>query len=292
MASYIDAVVAFFPFEVEFFARYGIAAYCAGYPVIERAEAIRGGDGFRQRFGIAADAMLLAVLPGSRRNEIRFIMPAFRGAVEILAREIPRLVCVIPTVDQVAAPVQQAARNWPTPVHVVEANADRFAALDAADVAIAASGTVTTELALARTPMVVGYRLGSLTYALARPFIHVPYIVLINLLLQREAVPELIQGACTPERLASALRPLLVDHTAREAQLRELDAAVRMLGLGGEPPSIRAAHTILAIAQKTDPLLDEGPKSTTAEAAKPQNPGPDPGDFGEGSGTRPRRVPA
>ena len=250
MARYIDAVITFFPFEVEFFARYGIPAYCAGYPVVERAELMRGGDALRRRLGIAREVPLLAVLPGSRRNEIRLLLPAFRSAVAILARDIPDLVCIMPTVGHVGPLVRRAAHNWPTPVHVVEENADRFAALDAADAAIAASGTVTTELALARTPMVMGYRLGWLTFALLLPFLHVRRIVLINIVLQREAVPELIQWKCTPERIAHALRPLLLNDEARAAQLRDLEAAVRAFGLGGESPSIRAARIILEIARQ------------------------------------------
>ena len=109
---------------------------------------------------------------------------------------------------------------------------------------------VTTELALARKPMVVGYKLGWLTYLLARPFIHVSSIVLINLVLKRQAVPEFIQSACTPEALAQAVKPLLVDQQARAKQLRDLDEANRAFGLGGESPSERAARTVLAIARK------------------------------------------
>lgn len=254
MARYIDAVITFFPFEGEFFGRYGIPAYCAGYPVIERAPLIRGGADFRARLGIAQGAPVLAVLPGSRRNEIRFILPSFRGAVELLARSMPDLVCVMPTVGQVADLVRAAAANWPVRAHVVEGDADKFAAFDAADAGLAASGTVTSELALAHKPMVVGYRLGWLTYALARPFVHVPYVVLANLVLGREAIPELIQNACTPERLAKALRPLLLDSEARQTQLRDLDIAVREFGLGAESPSLRAARIVLSIARRIEPV--------------------------------------
>ena len=250
MARYIDAVINFFPFEGEFFGRYGIPAYCAGYPVVERASRMHGGAEFRKAHGIDAGAPVLAVLPGSRRNEIRFILPSFRRAVAILAREIPGLVSVIPTIGHVAGLVRLAAADWPTPVWVVEDDNARFAAMDAADAGLAASGTVTTELALARKPMVVGYKMGWLTYQFARQLMHVSSIVLINLVLQRQAVPEFMQNACTPEALAHALKPLLVDRQARAKQLRDLDEANRAFGLGGESPSQRAARTILTIARK------------------------------------------
>ncbi|HXJ02935.1 MAG TPA: lipid-A-disaccharide synthase, partial [Micropepsaceae bacterium] len=232
MARYMDAVLTFFPFEAVFFERYGIPAYNVGYPVIERANRMTGGEEFRRQHGIPADAPLLAVLPGSRRNEIRFILPPFRAAVEILARDIPGLVSVLPTVSHVAHLVRVAVTDWPTPLHVVETEAEKFAAFDAADVALAASGTVTSELALAKTPMVVAYRVGWLTYTLAKPFMHVEYMVLVNLVLGRKAIPEFEQYACTPEALAQALKPLFTDEAARAKQLHDLEEGVRTFGLG------------------------------------------------------------
>ena len=249
MARYFDAVLTLLPFEAPFFEKNGLKAHFVGYPVLERARLIAGGEDFRRRLGIAADAPLLAVLPGSRRNEIRFILPPFKQTVELLARERPGLVCVMPTVGHVAALVREAASDWPTPVHVVDGDEDKFAAFDAADAALAASGTVTSELALARTPMVVGYRLGRITYALARRFLLVPYIVLINLILDRQAVPEFLQDKCEPQALARALRPLLLDTPERAQQLRDLEEAVRAFGAGGEAPSLRAARTLLSLAR-------------------------------------------
>jgi lipid-A-disaccharide synthase len=248
MARYIDAVLTLFPFEAAFFERYGIRAYSVGYPVTERAAQITGGEEFRRRYGIATDAPLLVVLPGSRRNEIRFILPPFRDAVRLLARDVPGLVCALPTVGHVAPLVREAAAHWPVRAVVTESESDKFAAFDAADAALAASGTVTSELALAKMPMVVGYRLGWLTYALARPFVHVRYVTLVNLVLERGAVPEFIQNACTPENLAHALKPLLTDKAAQARQAQDLDEAVRLFGVGQESPSLRAAHAVLELA--------------------------------------------
>lgn len=248
MARYFDAVLTLLPFETPFFEKCGLEAYFVGYPVLERARLITGGDEFRHRYGIALDAPLLAVLPGSRKNEIRFILPPFKKTVELLGREMPGLVCVMPTVGHVAALVRKAAADWPTPVHVVEGDVEKFAAFDAADAALAASGTVTSELALARTPMVVGYRLGRITYALVRRFLLVPYIVLINLILDRLAVPEFLQSACEPQTLSDALRPLLSDTPERAKQVLDLEAAVREFSVGGEAPSLRAARVLLTLA--------------------------------------------
>lgn len=248
MASYVDAVLTLFPFEAEFFSRHGIRAVSVGYPVIERAARMTGGREFRKAHGIADDAPLLAVLPGSRRNEIRFILPPFREAVRLVARKVPGLVTVMPTIGHVVPLIREAAKNWPTPVHVVETDAEKFAAFDAADAGLAASGTVTSELALAKTPMAVGYNLGWLTAIIARRFMRARYMVLINLILSREAVPEFLQELCTPEALANAVIPLLTDPVARARQLRDLDEAVRGFGMGQESPSLRAARAVWQMA--------------------------------------------
>jgi lipid-A-disaccharide synthase len=250
MAHYFDAVLALLPFETEFFERNGLKAIFVGHPVIERRARMTGGDEFRRRHGIAPDAKLLAVLPGSRRNEIRFIMPAFKEAVRRLSADIPGLVSVIPTVPNVATLVKDAAADWPTPLHVIETDDERFAAFDAADAALAASGTVTTELALARTPMVVGYKMGWLTYALMRPLINAPFATLVNVILGREAVPEYLQGRCTARNLSQGLLLLLQDPAARAAQLKDLEAAVRAIGADEEKPSLRAARAVLVLAGK------------------------------------------
>jgi lipid-A-disaccharide synthase len=245
MAHYFDLVLALFPFEVPFFEKYGLKAAFVGHPVIERAAKVAGGEALRARLGIGADTPLLALLPGSRTSEIRFILPEFRAAVVILARKIPGLVTVLPTVPHVAAKVRAATDDWPTPLHIVEGDADKYAAFDAADVALAASGTVTAELALAHTPMVVGYKVGGLTFFLSKFLMTVTHITLINILLEREAVPEFLQSRCTPENLASAVERLFRGADARAAQVEAMKEFGRRLGEGDEPPSLRAARVLL-----------------------------------------------
>ncbi len=251
MASYFDLVLALFPFEVPFFEKFGLKAAFVGHPVIERAAKVSGGDVLRARLGIAPDAPLLALLPGSRTSEIRFILPVFHGAVSLLAGLIPGLVTVLPTVPHVADKVRAATADWPTPLHILEGEADKYAAFDAANVALAASGTVTAELALAHTPMVVGYRVGGLTYFLSRFLMTVKYITLINILLDREAVPEFLQGRATPENLAPAVAKLFGDDSARGAQIEAMKDFGRLLGEGDEPPSLRAARVLLDFVEKT-----------------------------------------
>jgi lipid-A-disaccharide synthase len=245
MAGYFDLVLALFPFEVPFFEKYGLKAVFVGHPVIERAKKIGGGAALRGRLGMASDAPLLALLPGSRTSEIRFILPVFRDAVEILARKIPGLVTVLPTMPHVAAKVRSSTVGWPTPLHITQGEADKYAAFDAADVALAASGTVTAELALAHTPMVVGYRVGGLTFFLSKFLMTVTHITLINIILGRAAVPEFLQSRCTPEELADAVARLFADERARAAQIGAMKDFGRLLGEGDEAPSYRAARVLL-----------------------------------------------
>ncbi len=245
MADYFDLVLALLPFEAPFFAGYGVNAVFVGHPAIERARRMTGGVAFRARHGIAPEAKLLAVLPGSRRSEIRFILPAFKETVRLLAARVPGLVTVLPTVPHVAALVRAGAADWPAPLVIVEGEDEKFAAFDAADAALAASGTVTTELALSRTPMVVGYIVGAVTYTLLKPFMHAKFVTITNLLLDREAVPEYLQTRCRADLLADAVAPLLTDKNAAARQVADLGEAMRGLGQGGEQPSLRAAKAIL-----------------------------------------------
>jgi lipid-A-disaccharide synthase len=250
MARSFDLLLALLPFEPPFFEKYGLHTVFVGHPVIERAKLMTGGAALRARLGIGPDQPLLMVLPGSRSSEIRFILPAFRAAVAEIATRLPRVVTVIPTVPNVATRVRDSVRDWPVPLHLIEGDTDKFSAMSTANAALAASGTVTTELALARTPMVVAYRVGWLTYLLARPLFVSKWFTLVNLLLEREAVPEFLQGAATPQRLADEVVRLMTDACAADAQRSDLDLAARLLGQGSEAPSLRAARAIIDFVSK------------------------------------------
>lgn len=257
MARYFDLVLALLPFEVPYFEAHGLHAKFVGHPVVERAAKMRGGAALRERLCIPAGAPLLALLPGSRMSEVRPLLPIFRETVALLRNSIPDLVCVLPVVPLVAAKVREGTSDWPAPLHIVESEADKFAAFAAAEVALAASGTVTTELALAGTPMVVTYKLGWLTYTLMRPFISVDHVTLVNLLLEREAVRELLQDRCRPDLLAAAVLRLFQDAEMRDRQKRDLREAVHLLGIDEEHPSLRAAQALLEFARKPESARDQ-----------------------------------
>jgi lipid-A-disaccharide synthase len=256
MARYFDLVLALLPFERAFFEIYGLRAEFVGHPVVERAAHIHGGENLRDRLNIQSGSPVVVVLPGSRTNEIRFILPVFREAVALLRERVPGITTLLPTVPHVSARVREGTARWPTPLHILESEEDKFAAFDAADVALAASGTVTTELALARTPMVVAYRVGAVTYALARPLFRLEYFTLVNLLLDRRAVPEFLQSQAKPGVLADQLAVLLQDKHAAAAQVADLARAAQALGEGSEPASLRAARAIVSFVEERQKAAD------------------------------------
>jgi lipid-A-disaccharide synthase len=207
------------------------------------------GDGaaFRHRYGIPAEAQVLCLLPGSRRGEVARLLPIYRKVIDTLLRRRPGLVLVLPTIDLVADAVGAATRDWPVPVTIVRGVAEKFAAFAASDVALAASGTVLLELAMAELPTVVAYKMNPLTGWLARRLVKSRYVNLVNVLLDRLVVPELLLEECTPDRLSLALEDLLGNAAARAAQVAGYREALARLGRGGIAPSLRAADDVLAI---------------------------------------------
>ncbi|MBV9571150.1 MAG: lipid-A-disaccharide synthase [Alphaproteobacteria bacterium] len=250
MGQYVDLVLALLPFETKFFETHGLHARFVGHPVVERAARIAGGEALRKRLGIAPSAPLLALLPGSRKGEVHRLLPVFRETVAAVRAEITDLVCVLPTVPLVTKLVHEMTLQWPAPLHILENEADKFAAFGTADVALVASGTVTSELALAGVPMAVAYRVGWLTSVIARRIVRVPHVTLVNLLLEREAVPEFLLERCRADLLAPCLVRLFRDEDYRSKQKHDLREAMHMLGVNDEAPSKRAARALLEFVRE------------------------------------------
>jgi lipid-A-disaccharide synthase len=249
MKDFLDHVLCLLPFEPAFYERYGLPATFVGHPALERAARMTGGETLRARLGIAPTDPLLCILPGSRRVEVRHLLPEFRAAVAVMAKSVPKLRCVLPTVPLVEPMVRALAADWPVPLDILTGDQNRFAAFDASDAALAASGTVTTELAIAGVPMVVAYKVGWLTAAIWQRLVKVDHITIANLVIGRRAIPEFIQDEVTPTALAAAVTPLLIDQTVAATQRAALAEAVAKLDSGASP-SQRAAEAVLKIATR------------------------------------------
>jgi len=248
IARFLDHMMTLLPFEPPYFERVGLPATFVGHPVLEEGADRGDGPGFRARHGIAGDLPLLAVLPGSRRAEVRRLMPIFAETLVRLKAEFPELRVVVATVPTVAAEVTEAAARWPVPAIVLRDRVEKYDAFAAADAALAASGTVALELALAGTPMVIAYKVNFVTAALLRLFLmRVRFANLINLMLDRALIPELLQFRCRPDRLAEAVGRLLRDPATGAAQIAAAAPVLRKLGREGPAPSTRAARTVLGV---------------------------------------------
>jgi lipid-A-disaccharide synthase len=247
IARWYDHLMTLLPFEPPFFTAVGLSCHYVGHPVLESGAERGDGAAFRRRCGIPAEAQVLCLLPGSRRGEVARLLPIYRQVIDTLLRRRPGLVLVLPTIDLVADAVGEATRDWPVPVTIVRGAAEKFAAFAASDVALAASGTVLLELAMAELPTVVAYKMNPLTGWLARRLVKARYVNLVNIILDRLVVPELLLEECTPDRLSLALEDLLSNAAARAAQIAGYREALARLGRDDIAPSLRAADDVLAI---------------------------------------------
>ena len=250
MRPFIDHVLALLPFEPDAHRRLGgPACTYVGHPLIERLDALRPGPS--ERAQRAAAPWRLAVLPGSRRSEIERLMPVFGRALALVAERAGPVEALLPAVSRHRALIERLAAAWDVPVRLVHGEAGKHAVFRQARAALAASGTVTLELALAEVPMVVAYKVSRLEEVIARRLIQVPTIVLPNLILGENAMPEFVQADCRPEILAEALLPLLVGGPERERQVRALERLDDLMRLpNGAAPSESAAQVVLAACRR------------------------------------------
>ena len=248
MRAYVDHVLAILPFEPAEHARLG-GPPCSyvGHPLAERVGEFRPDA--REAARRLADPPRLLVLPGSRGGEVRRLIAPFGEAVTRLGVEVGALDLVLPTVPHLAATVREATAGWPVPPRIVVDPADKLSAFRTARAALAASGTVTLELALAGVPTVAAYRVVGWEAAIARRLIKVPSVILANLVLGENVVPEYLQEACTPANLAAALAPLLGDTPERRRQLDAFGRLDAVMEIGTADPAARAAGIVLDLAR-------------------------------------------
>ena len=234
----IDHILALLPFEVQFFAQYGIPCTYVGHPTIDAGAELGDGPAFRSRHGLEADAPVLCVLPGSRAGEVRRMLPVFGKTLLLLREKYPDLRIVIPVVDSVANVVKDITRDWPLPVLLVS-DMERFDAFAACNAALA---------------KVVAYRVSAATAFLVRRMgVGVEHASLVNLLLGRQVVPEFLQEDCTGPKIAEAVAEILESKTSREAQQKDFKEVAKALGDPHPSPSERAAKVVLDIIRGKAP---------------------------------------
>lgn len=253
-AQAFDLLLTIHAFDAPLFEKEGLRTVFVGDATL--ALDFSTADPARLRAEIAAgpDDPVLLVLPGSRPSEIERVMPAFEDAVQRLKAERPNLRVVVPAAPTVAEVVKARVAGWPHRAHIVEGEGAKRDAMKAATVALACSGTVTTELAVAGCPMVVGYRLGPLTYAILKRLIRTRWVTLFNIAAKDFVAPELIQDDCNGPALANEIALRLDDDALRRRQIERQSQALLKMGRGGPDPSEAAAEAILAFLAAQAPM--------------------------------------
>lgn len=247
LAQAVDHLLAIHVFDAPIFEKAGLPTTFVGNPVLHtdfsRADPMR----LRSSLGLRADQPILLVLPGSRLSEIARMAPRFEAAVRMVKQDRPDLAVVVPVAETVANEVRGAVSGWPLRAHLVEGEEAKRDAFAAATVALACSGTVTTELALAGAPMVVSYAVDPVTYWLAKKVVTTDLYTLFNIAAGEAVAPEIIQDDATGPNLAAALAERLDDPELRRRQVERQFAALDKMGRGGGDPSERAAEVVVEL---------------------------------------------
>ncbi len=255
MRAYVDHVLALLPFEPDAHRRLGgPACTYVGHPLAERLGGLRALDGrpLADRLGLDPAKPVLVVLPGSRHSEIARLMAPFGDTLRALVAKAITPEVLVPVVPSMHAHVEADAKAWPVQPHIVEGEADRFMAFRLATAALAASGTVTLELAACGTPTVVAYKVDRLIAPFLRRILprNTPSVVLANLVAGANIYPEFMQEDATGDRLAAAVAPLLSDTPERARQLTGLATIPARLAIDHGTPSTLAAEIVLAMARR------------------------------------------
>lgn len=246
LAGAVDHLLALYAFDAPWFEKEGLPTTVVGSSALHVDMSGADGAAFRARRGVTPDSPLLVVLPGSRPSEIARMTPVYETAVKRLKGEIEGLEVAVVAAGTVAADVAARVAAWPFRALLVD-ETEKYDAMKAADAALATSGTVSTELALAGVPMVVAYKVDGLSYALMKRMVTAKHVTLFNVAADEAIAPEFIQGDATPDRLAKAIGALLTDRAAAADQARRQSEALDLMGRGGPDPSQLAADAVLRV---------------------------------------------
>jgi lipid-A-disaccharide synthase len=253
LAKAVDFLMSIQPMDRPYFDAAGLENVFVGNSALAKSFAKADPTRLRAALGLTPDEPILLVLPGSRPSEIERVMPVFEDAVRRLKSQRPDLAVVVPAASTVVEAVRARVAGWPFRAHVVEDEALKDDAMVAGTVALACSGTVTTELALAGCPMVVGYRTGAITYGLLKMLFKPRWVTLFNIAAETTVAPEYLQDALQGQVLAEEIAARLDDPAGRAAQVAAQNAALDRMGRGMPDPSEAAAEALLSFLSRFQP---------------------------------------
>jgi len=244
-----DLLLAILPFEPPYFEKYGLKTVFIGHPITENAPDFSKKDQinseFRKKYSIKNDDILICATPGSRNGEVKRIFPEFIGAINLLAEKKYNLKVAIPLVDKTRNLVLEMAKTLKVEYFLVEKE-EKNSAFFAANFALAKSGTNTIELSLYHLPMIVAYKINFLTHFIVKRMVKIKFANLINLILNKELIPEMLQDNCEAQKISNHLEKLILDKNLAQKQVTESVTALKLMGLGSaENPSQKAVREIL-----------------------------------------------
>jgi len=253
ISKFLDHLLALFPFEPPYFEKHGLKTTFIGHSIVERVDCRGDADRFRKKYNITETEQLLAVLPGSRMSEISKLLDVFYKTIVKLIYKKPDLKIVIPTLPHLKKHIEEFFSNKDINPIIVTSDEDKFNSFAASNAAIAASGTISLELALTETPHLIAYKLNPISYLVAKFLIKAPYANLINIILKRLAVLELLQARCNADLIYNEALRLLDNEDVRRKQIKDFRAALAKIGLGDEQtPSYLAAKAVLSVIEKNN----------------------------------------
>ena len=245
--KYVDRMAVILPFEKKFYKGHGFDVDFVGNPLLDQVHTTLTADEFKIQNNIAQDVTVIGIMPGSRKHEIAKLLPVFMQTALLLNKEIEKSVFLLPLASTLTEDDlhEYGVMDERLDIRIIKDN--RYETMAVCDAAMAASGTLTMELAILQVPMVVCYMISKLSHFLAKPFIKVKFASLVNLVAEKKIVPELLQQKATPENIYREILPLLFNREIRDAMKQELASVVKQLGEpGGSKRTAKLAMEMLA----------------------------------------------
>lgn len=226
----IDRMAVILPFEKKFYADRGMCVDFVGHPLLDSVTADHDQNAFRQKYSLSPESIVIGIMPGSRRKEIAALLPVFLKAAELLQKKIPNAVFLLPLASTLTPDIlkQHGLEGCKADVKII--TEERYSLMACCNAVMAASGTITLELAILGTPMLVVYRVSPLSYFVGRHLVHLPYFSLVNLVAESKVVPELLQQEVTPENIAGYIEKMVDDQNYRRNMLDGLSSVKQLLG--------------------------------------------------------------
>ena len=246
ISKIFDYLLCFFPFEPKYFEKYGLKCFVVGHTAVENVKGDK--NRFLKKYKLSKNDVVVTLLPGTRRQMAEKLLPIYRDVVDEIYTKIPNLKIVIPTTETMDYFIFSETKGWKYEPLIIKGKQDRYDAFMASKASLCISGTAVLELALAKVPTVVAYKISELSYMIAKHFVRIKNVTLPNIIMGKVIVPEFIQDRCNAENLARALLKIITDKKYRESQMENYDKFLEKMNYKkGKSPSDKVVDAVLSI---------------------------------------------